>query len=94
MLNLTTNSKINSQDIIWLNKTNREWKENKTTISNVEDDTIVLLTGNDKIKLTENETKETEDESNELDKKVFRAMRKSENWFSSDATKAVKNHNH
>jgi hypothetical protein len=35
MLNLTTNSIINSRDIIWLNN---EWKQNKTTIFNVEDD--------------------------------------------------------
>jgi hypothetical protein len=53
MLNLTTNSIINSQDIIWLNKTYREWKDNKATISNVDDDTIELPTGIDKIKLTE-----------------------------------------
>jgi hypothetical protein len=65
MHNLTTNAIINSQDIIWLNKTYREWKDNKATISNVEDDTIDLQTGVDKIKLTENATKETEDESNE-----------------------------
>jgi hypothetical protein len=45
MLNLTTYSIINSRDIIWLNKTYREWKDNKTTISNVEDDTIELPTG-------------------------------------------------
>jgi hypothetical protein len=38
MLNLTTNSKVNSRDIIWLNKTYREGKNNKATISNVEDD--------------------------------------------------------
>jgi hypothetical protein len=55
MLNLTTNSIINSQDIIWLNKTYREWKHNKATISNVDDDTIELPTGIDKIKLTEKE---------------------------------------
>jgi hypothetical protein len=61
ILNLTTNSIINSQDIIWLNKTYREWKDNKATISNVEDDTIELPTGVDKIKLAENAAKETED---------------------------------
>jgi hypothetical protein len=32
MLNLTTNSIINSRDIIWLNKTYREWKDNKAKI--------------------------------------------------------------
>jgi hypothetical protein len=63
MLNLTTNSIINSRDIIWLNKTYREWKDNKAIIHNVEDDTIELPTGADKIKLTEKATKETEDES-------------------------------
>jgi hypothetical protein len=94
MLNLTTNSKINSQDIICLNKTYREWKDNKATISNVKDDTIELPTGVDKIKLTENATKETEDESNKSDKKVFRAMRKLESWFNPEATKAVENYNH
>jgi hypothetical protein len=78
MLNSTTNSIINSQDIIWLNKTYSKWKDNKATISNVEDDSIELPTGVDKIKLTKNATKETEDESNKSDKKVFRAMRKSE----------------
>jgi hypothetical protein len=74
MLNLTTNSIINSRDIIWLNKTYRESKDNKETISNVEDGTAELRTGVDKIKLTENATKEIEDESNKLDKKVFRVM--------------------
>jgi hypothetical protein len=54
MLKLTTNSIINSRDIIWLNKTYGEWKNNKTTISTVVDDTIELLTGIDKMKLTTN----------------------------------------
>jgi hypothetical protein len=71
MLNLITNSIINSQDIIWLNKTYREWKDSKATISNPGDDTIELPTGIDKIKLTKNATKETEDESNKSDKKVL-----------------------
>jgi hypothetical protein len=52
MLNKTTNAIIHPRDIVWLNKTYREWKENKATISNVEDDTIELLTGVDKIKST------------------------------------------
>jgi hypothetical protein len=94
MLNLTTNSIINSRDIIWLNKTYREWKDNKATISNVEDDTIELLTGVDKVKLTENATKETDDESNKLDKNVFRAMRKLESWSNPEATKVVESYNH
>jgi hypothetical protein len=76
MLNLATNSITNSRDIIWLNKTYKEWKENKATIFNVEDDIIELMTGIDKVKLTENARKETEDESNKSNKKVFRAMRK------------------
>jgi hypothetical protein len=54
---------------------------NKTTISAAEDDTIELPTGIDKMKLTTNATKNTEDEDNESDKKVFRAMRKLESWF-------------
>jgi hypothetical protein len=94
ILNLTTNSITNSQDIIWLKKTYREWKDNKATISTVEDDTIELLTGVDKIKLTENATKETEDESNKSDRKVFRAMRKLETWFNTQATKAAEDYNH
>jgi hypothetical protein len=81
MLNSTTKSIIDSQDIIWLNKIYGERKNNKTTISTVEDDSIELLTGIDKWKLTTNATKETEDESNKLDKKVLRTMRKSESWF-------------
>jgi hypothetical protein len=67
MLNLCTNSIINSRDIIWLNETYKEWKENKATIFNVEDDILELPTGVDKVKLTENATKETEDESNKSD---------------------------
>jgi hypothetical protein len=94
MLNLATNSIINSRDIIWLNKTYKEWKENKATIFNVEDDIIELPTGVDKVKLTENATKETEDESNKSDKKVFRAMRKLESWFNLEATKAVEDYSH
>jgi hypothetical protein len=48
MLNLTTKSIINFQYIIWLNNTYGEWKNNKTTISTVGDDTIELPTGVDK----------------------------------------------
>jgi hypothetical protein len=48
MLNLTINSIINSQDIIWLKKTYREWKDKKQQY--VEDDSIDLPTGVDKIK--------------------------------------------
>jgi hypothetical protein len=62
MLNLTTNSIINSQDIIWMNKAFGEWKNNKTTISTAEDDTIELLTGIDKRKLTTNASKDNEEE--------------------------------
>jgi hypothetical protein len=49
MLNLTTNEIINSREIIWINKTYREWKNNKTTISTAEDDTIELPTGIDNV---------------------------------------------
>jgi hypothetical protein len=91
MLNLTTNSIINSRDIIWLNKTYGEWKSNKTTISTIEDDTIELPTGIDKRKLTTNATKDNEEKGNDLDKKVFRPRRKSESWFNPQATKAVEN---
>jgi hypothetical protein len=59
----------------------------------VEDDTIELPIGVDKIKLTENATKETEDESKKSDKKVFRTMRKLESWFNPEATKVVENYN-
>jgi hypothetical protein len=54
-----------------LNKTYGEWKNNKTTISTAEDDTIELLTGIDKRKLITNATNGTEDEGNESDKKVL-----------------------
>jgi hypothetical protein len=94
MLNLTTHSIINSQDIICFNKTYGEWKNNKSTISTAEDDTIEILTGVIKRKLTTNAIKNSEVEGNELDKKVFRAMRKLENWFNSQATKAVEDYNH
>jgi hypothetical protein len=53
-----------------------------------------LLTGIEKDKLTENATMDSEDERNNSDKKVFRAMRKSENWFNPQATKAVEDYNH
>jgi hypothetical protein len=86
MLNLTTKSIINSRDIFWLKKTYGEWKNNKTTISTIkddtistaEDDTIELPTDIDKRKLITNATKDAEDEGNDLGKKVFRAMRKLE----------------
>jgi hypothetical protein len=94
MLNLTTNSIINSRDIIWLNKTYGEWNNNKTTISTADDDTIELPTGIDKRKLTANKTKDTELEGNKLDKIAFRAMRKLESWFNPQATKVVENYNH
>jgi hypothetical protein len=71
MLNLTTNAISNSRDIIWLNKTYGEWKNNKTKISTAEDDTIELPIGIDKRKFTTNLTKDTEDEGNELDNTVL-----------------------
>jgi hypothetical protein len=91
MLNLTTNSITNSCDIIWLNKIYKEWKNSKTTTSAVEEETIELPTGIDNIKLNTNATKDTEDESNKLDKKVFREMKKLESWFNSQGTRAVEN---
>jgi hypothetical protein len=94
MLNLTTNSIINSQDIIWLSKTYGKWKNNKTTIFTVEDYTIEMPTGIDKMKLTTEATKDTEDEGNESYMKGFRAMRKLESCFNPQATKAVEDYNH
>jgi hypothetical protein len=78
MLNLTTNSVINSCDIIWLNKAYKEWKNSITIISAVEEETIELPTGIDKIKISTNATKEIEDESKKSDKKVFMEMKKLE----------------
>jgi hypothetical protein len=72
-----------------LNKTCGEWKNNKTTISTAEDDTIELPTGIDKSKSITNVTKDNEYEGNESDKKDFRAMRKLEGLFNPQATKAV-----
>jgi hypothetical protein len=94
MLNSKKNSINNSQDIICLNKTYGEWKNNKTTISTAKDDNIEFPTGIDKRKLTTNATKDNEDESNYLDKKVFRAMRKLESWFNPQDTKEVEDYNH
>jgi hypothetical protein len=93
MLHLTTNSIINSRDIIWLNKTYGEWKNNKTTIFTAEDHDIELSTDIDKRKLITNATKNNE-EGNESDKKVIGAMRKSESWFNPQATKTVEDYNH
>jgi hypothetical protein len=93
ILNLTTNSIINSLDIIWLNKTYKECKQNKT-IFNVEDDILELPTGVNKVRLTENATKKNEDENNKLDKKVFRDMRKLESWFNPEAFKEVEDYSH
>jgi hypothetical protein len=53
-----------------------------------------LLTGIDKEKSTTNATKDTKDEGIELDKKVFREMRKSESWFNPQATRALEDYNH
>jgi hypothetical protein len=86
--------KLTSKFIIWLNKTYGEWKNNKATISTAEDDTIELLTGIEKKKLITNPTKDNEEEGNDLDKKIFRAMRKSESWFNPQATKEVEDYNH
>jgi hypothetical protein len=69
-------------------------EEYTTTISTAEDDTIELPTSIDKMKLTTNATKDTEDEGNDSDKKVFRAMRKWESWFNPQATKVLESYNH
>jgi hypothetical protein len=77
-----------------LNKTYKNWKQNKATIFNVEDDILELPTGVDKVKLIENATKENEDKKNKSEKKVFRAMRKLESWFNPEATKTVEDYSH
>jgi hypothetical protein len=77
-----------------LNKTYGEWKNNKTIISTAEDDTMELPTGIDKRKLNTNAKKDTEDEGNELDERVLRAMDKLEKWFNPPATKVVEDYNH
>jgi hypothetical protein len=59
-----------------------------------EDNILELPTGVDKVKLTENATKETEDESNKSDKKAFRAMRKLESWLNPEANKVVEDYSH
>jgi hypothetical protein len=71
ILNLTANSIINSRDIIWLNKTYGEWKNNKTTISTAEYDTIEMPTSIDRRKLTTNSANDTEDEGNDLGRKFL-----------------------
>jgi predicted oxidoreductase (fatty acid repression mutant protein) len=77
-----------------LNKTYGEWKNNKTTICTAENDTIELPIGIYKRKRITNVTRDTEDEGNDLDTKVFRAMRETESWFNPQATKVVEDHNH
>jgi hypothetical protein len=77
-----------------LNKTYGEWKNNKTTISTAEDGTIELQNGVDKRKLAKTVTKDIEDEDNESDMKVFRAIKKLESWFNPQATKVVEDYNH
>jgi hypothetical protein len=94
MLNLITNSIFNSCDIILMKKTYGEWKNNKTKISTAEDETIELPTGINKVKLTTNVTKDNEEEGNELDKKVFRGMRKLESLFNPQATRSIEDYNH
>jgi hypothetical protein len=46
------------------------------------------------MKLDTNAKKDTEDEGNKSDKKVFRARRKLENWSDPQATKVVEDYNH
>jgi hypothetical protein len=66
----------------------------KTIISTAEYDTIELPTGIDERKIITKATKDNEEEGNDLDKKFFRAMRKLENLFNPQATKAVEDYNH
>jgi hypothetical protein len=94
MLNLTTSSIINSRNIIRLNKIYKEWKNAKTIISAFEEETMELPTGISKMKLTTNASKDTEDESNKLDMKVFRAMKKLESRFTSQPNRAVEDYNY
>jgi hypothetical protein len=53
-----------------------------------------MPTGMNKMKLTTNPTKDTEIEGNELDKKVFREMKKLESWFNPQATRSIEDYNH
>jgi hypothetical protein len=54
-----------------LNRTYKEWKNFKTSISVDEEETIELPTGIDKTKVTTNATKDIEDESNKSDENVL-----------------------
>jgi hypothetical protein len=72
-----------------LNKTYKEWKNAKTTISADKEETIQLPTGIDKAISNTNTKKDTENESNKSDEKVSRAMKKSESWFNPQVTREV-----
>jgi hypothetical protein len=56
--------------------------------------TNYLPTRIDKIKLTTNATKDTEDECNKSDKKVFRAMKKVQSLFNPQATREVEDYSY
>jgi hypothetical protein len=59
-----------------------------------EEETIELTTGIEKTKSNTNSTKDTEYKSKKSDKKVSRATKKLENWFSIQATRAVEDYNY
>jgi hypothetical protein len=89
MLNLDTNSIIESRDIIWLKKMHVDWFKNKSTTKLEEEDVLELSTCNESNKVKEEAAHVDVDKKKKTNEKILREMRKLESWFNPQATKIV-----
>jgi hypothetical protein len=95
MLNLDTHTIINSRDIIWLNKTCKDWviDRSNTSISN-EYDVIELPSGINirRVYDYKNNVEFMDGNNIKTNEKVLRVLKKLEGWFNPQARHAIDNH--
>jgi hypothetical protein len=94
MLNLETHTIIHARDIIWINKTYKDWviDRSRTSMSN-EDAVIELPTGIDICQVYDNrDNVEVVDDNNvKTHEKVLLALKKLKCWFNPQARKTIDN---
>jgi hypothetical protein len=89
MLNLETNSIINSRDIIWLKKMHKDWLKNKLMMITEGEDVVELPIGNEVKKIEEAVTNVDENAKKNTSERIVREMKKLESWFNPQATKVI-----
>jgi Reverse transcriptase (RNA-dependent DNA polymerase)/gag-polypeptide of LTR copia-type/Zinc knuckle len=92
MLNLETNAIINSRDIIWLKKMQKDWLKNKLMTIIEEEDVMELPIGNERNNVEEAIPNVDEIAKKKANNRVVREMKKLESWFNPQATKVIEDY--